>query len=218
MPRKIETRIREFFEEILFRSEEGSERFTQDSPIYPDVWFRFLEVGVNERVDLILTPHKESSSRELIQAIYETLCGASANQVNRLTSSGGMIVCELNFRELLRCLMFTNWWSCYLWDEDGRPKSDWIWLTKIIGAVVSIKTLRAAERKEDFSPHEFCQIGFDEVKKLFPDTKFPDPSSNRNAVLNTGARRNRTQICLRKRRRISHSYGRYPSIGRHFVL
>ena len=184
MPRKIEPEMRDLFEELLFHSEEGSERFTQDSPIYPDVWFRFLEVGVKERVDLIFTPHKESSSLELIQAMDKVLGQDFESQVHRLTSSGGMVVCEMNFWELLECLNFTKWWWRYLWDEEGNPKTDWIWFTKMVGAVVSIEDLRASANQDKFSFQKFCQIGLNELKEAFPNNKFPELRDSRGESAN----------------------------------
>ncbi|HEY3210238.1 MAG TPA: S8 family peptidase [Actinomycetota bacterium] len=58
-------------EEIIFRRA-PMRRYTQDSPVLPDVWFAY---GANpgEQIDLLLTPHRTSSPGEVFKFVRERL-------------------------------------------------------------------------------------------------------------------------------------------------
>ena len=67
---------REWLEELIFRGE-ASRRFTQDSPVLPDVW---LHYGVQQarsprpiRLDLLLTPHRDVTAGDLAHAVRQRL-------------------------------------------------------------------------------------------------------------------------------------------------
>lgn len=62
---------REWLEELIFEGE-ASRRFTQDSPVLPDVWIRYgmkLTRGEEPVLDLLLTPHSDSTAGALYDAI-----------------------------------------------------------------------------------------------------------------------------------------------------
>ena len=62
---------REILERLICRSM-GSHRFTQDSPILPDVWLAYgLEPG--RRQDLLLTPRAETTPGLLASELRERL-------------------------------------------------------------------------------------------------------------------------------------------------
>ncbi len=66
---------REWLEELIFGSE-TSRRFTQDTPVLPDVWIRYgmaIAAGRDEAVDLLLTPHLRSTAGELFEAVRDRL-------------------------------------------------------------------------------------------------------------------------------------------------
>ena len=65
---------RGWFEELIFRGA-AARRFTQDSPVLPDVWIRYAETYPVDAgpTDLILTPHRATSTGELAQAIRSRL-------------------------------------------------------------------------------------------------------------------------------------------------
>ena len=62
---------RDFFEELIFRSM-GSHRFTQDSPILPDVWLAY-GLEPRKRHELLLTPHSGAQPHELARKLREQL-------------------------------------------------------------------------------------------------------------------------------------------------
>jgi hypothetical protein len=113
-------------------------RFTQDSPIYPDVWTDYFE-HINSidtyRLDLILTPHRQSSSADLFKILSEGLqsFGSSPSEW-RMASNGETIVAKLTFEELIRvALPLTNWWQNYLW-KNNKHTADYKWLIELVGA------------------------------------------------------------------------------------
>jgi serine protease AprX len=66
---------REWIEELIFEGE-ASRRFTQDSPVLPDVWIRYamkLTRGEEPVLDLLLTPHASSTAGDLYLAVRERL-------------------------------------------------------------------------------------------------------------------------------------------------
>lgn len=50
----------------------GSRRFTQDSPVLPDVWFEFGD-RLTGKVDLLLNPHYEVPPGRVAQVVKERL-------------------------------------------------------------------------------------------------------------------------------------------------
>jgi hypothetical protein len=57
------TLTREFVEVLIFGSL-GSRRYTQDSPVLPDVWIRFGERPL-DRAPLLITPHRDTTAGRL---------------------------------------------------------------------------------------------------------------------------------------------------------
>ncbi|HEU4454782.1 MAG TPA: S8 family peptidase [Longimicrobium sp.] len=71
---------REWIEELIFGSE-TSRRFTQDTPVLPDVWIRYgmaIAAGRDEAVDLLLTPHLRGTAGELFEAVRDRLLAERA--------------------------------------------------------------------------------------------------------------------------------------------
>lgn len=61
----------EHVERLLLETSHGN-RFTQDSPIMPDVWLAFAE-RIDRRVDLLITPHWTTPAGELARVLREHL-------------------------------------------------------------------------------------------------------------------------------------------------
>jgi subtilisin family serine protease len=99
---------RQDFEKLLLESEQRR-RFTQDSPVFADVWIRYFEEGPNSRQDLLLEPHFRAPVATLAQAVRERL-GELAPE-HRLAYAGEYVAVELTLPELLRdVLPLSNWW------------------------------------------------------------------------------------------------------------
>lgn len=120
---------REELEELIYKKD-GPPRFTQDSPVLPDVWFEF---GTNPtaRIDLLLNPHYKASPGKVAQVIEKRLRDEQKSAVARqfpCDDQGGpdiaynqsTVVVRLCFHELIRSVLpFTPWWNKYVWTNDG---------------------------------------------------------------------------------------------------
>ncbi|MBM3748839.1 MAG: hypothetical protein FJW34_23970, partial [Acidobacteria bacterium] len=123
---------------LLF-GEGGTRRFTQDSPILPEVWLKFFETGAERPVDLLLNPCRGRSPGELRTALQEALRqhdteAASGSPGWRFRSqtwqpdqrkpmvyNESHLAAELWLDELIRCaLPLTKWWQEYVWREGKK--------------------------------------------------------------------------------------------------
>ena len=115
--------------ELLIFGTERSRRFTQDSPVMPDVWMEYGKYP-DAYVDLLLTPHSDSSAAELGQALRESLRqrgltmkrpSETPGDEARITYNESYVVAELDFDELVKvALPMTHWWSSHVWRSDTK--------------------------------------------------------------------------------------------------
>jgi len=117
-------------EDLIYR-QNGLTRFTQDSPVLPDVWFEFGQ-NPNAKIDLLLNPHFEASPGRVAQVIEQRLAveqkskAASKFKCNDRRGSDiaynqSTVVVRLCFHELIRVVLpLTPWWNKYVWTNDGR--------------------------------------------------------------------------------------------------
>jgi hypothetical protein len=113
----------ERLEELIFGTERFR-RFTQDSPVMPDVWVAY-GVDPRARQDLLLTPHVRASAPELGHALRERLGGRQMRQglpdEPRVAYNESYVAAELDFEELVKvALPLTHWWQEHVW----RTKAD----------------------------------------------------------------------------------------------
>ena len=121
---------RDQLEQLIYRNA-GPKRFTQDSPVMPDVWFEFGK-NPNGKVDLLLNPHFEASpgrvaklleDRLLIEQKSETAAkfGCDEKGGYDIAYNQSTVVVRLCFHELVRVVLpLTTWWTRYVWQESGR--------------------------------------------------------------------------------------------------
>ncbi len=130
------------------KRDDATKRFTQDSPILPEVW---LSGGVeycrdeNARVDLLLTPHREQTAGLLARAILNGLdlafttlehaaTGGDARPLNRYDDSPltkptwtvsvnqTTVAASLTFKELITCVLpLSPWWKRNVIDPEEQP-------------------------------------------------------------------------------------------------
>ncbi|WP_295711339.1 S8 family peptidase [Mucilaginibacter sp.] len=161
-------------ESLIFKRFQQTLRFTQDSPIFPDVWLAYFEQRGDlkqDRVDLILSPHKNSSASQLFTALSHNLLRQEKPEETsgwQLATSGESVVACLTFEELiLVALPMTQWWQTYLF-KNKEPTEDYYWLIRLIGAIVlsantnQTQSDNPAEILEEFE-HAFHTY-FDEFK------------------------------------------------------
>lgn len=117
-------------EDLIYR-QDGLTRFTQDSPVLPDVWFEFGK-NPNARIDLLLNPHYEASPGRVAQVIEERLAVEQKSKAaskfkcddkrgTDIAYNQSTVVVRLCFHELIRVVLpLTPWWTKYVWADDGR--------------------------------------------------------------------------------------------------
>jgi hypothetical protein len=128
---------------------ERTKRFTQDSPILPEVW---LSGGVaycgtpDARVDLLLTPHKDKTpgilSREILDALKKASNapelrprGGRYGPIDRFDDSPltkptwtvsvnqTTVAASLTFKELITCVLpLSPWWHRNVIDPRKQPQ------------------------------------------------------------------------------------------------
>src|SRR5688572_6265758 len=131
---------REQLEDLIYR-QDGLTRFTQDSPVLPDVWFEFGK-NPNSRIDLLLNPHFEASPGRVAQVVEQRL---EAEQKSKTASkfkcddqrapdiayNQSTVVVRLCFHELVRVVLpLTPWWNRYVWTDGGRSLQKFLSETK----------------------------------------------------------------------------------------
>jgi serine protease AprX len=96
------------FETLLLESAQRR-RFTQDSPVFADVWLRYFDNGPDTRQDVLLEPHRRTPAGRLAMAVRERLGGVETE--HRMAYAGEYVAVELTLRELLRdVLPLSGWW------------------------------------------------------------------------------------------------------------
>ena len=105
----------------------GEQRFTQDSPVLPEVWRSYGEEPGKPQ-DLLLTPHKDSSAADLLAALPTKRV---ARKKMGLAYNDGYVVATLDFRQLVRQVVpLSHWWSLVLPPEGGRLD---LWVKSVRG-------------------------------------------------------------------------------------
>ena len=102
----------------------GEQRFTQDSPVLPEVWLRFAEDPA-KRQDLLLTPHRDSSSAVLMSELDKRLDGESRGE-HGLAYNEGYVVAYLDFHQLVRSVVPLSEWWLHTWPGSRRALQAWL--------------------------------------------------------------------------------------------
>lgn len=108
--------------EYLIFGTERQRRFTQDSPVLPDVWLEYNQKP-GEPIDLLLTPYKGRPPSELYKKLRQRMrledeAFPGGRRPRRMTYNESYVVAELTLDEVIRvALPLTQWWVRYLWPE-----------------------------------------------------------------------------------------------------
>jgi serine protease AprX len=90
-------------------------RYTQDSPVMPDVWIAYGEGPADARVDLLLEPNRDVGAAGLAAVLLEAPETAE-RPVMKLAYNQSHVAAELTFEELVRgALPLSRWWRDNLW-------------------------------------------------------------------------------------------------------
>ena len=121
---------RERVEELIFGTERYR-RFTQDSPVLPDVWIEYSR-DPRPPLDLLLTPRRESSPAAVSRHLRERLARERSTPFwtrrhgpapvpARLAYNESYVVARLAFDELVRVVLpLSKWWQDHVWGKDRR--------------------------------------------------------------------------------------------------
>ena len=115
----------DFVQELIF-GPPGSTRFTQDSPVLPDVWHAYGR-SPTEAVDLLLAPHIKASAGKVGAAVRERLIkdrkGHKAGPSPRAVYNQFHVVAPCFFDELVRLILpMTHWWPRHV----GARRKDFL--------------------------------------------------------------------------------------------
>ena len=92
-------------------------RYTQDSPVMPDVWTAFGE-DPDGRLDLLLEPHRDAGAAALALALNDTKL-TPEKPVMKLAYNQSHVAAALTFGELVcGVLPLSKWWKQYLWPPE----------------------------------------------------------------------------------------------------
>lgn len=93
-------------------------RFTQDSPVLPEVWLGYGRAP-REPLDLLLTPHVDSSAGDLAVLLRNSLTTERKGRRRGspdIAYTQSYVVVRLYLDELVRiALPMTGWWRDYVW-------------------------------------------------------------------------------------------------------
>jgi serine protease AprX len=98
---------------------EQLKRFTQDSPVMPDVWLAYGREP-NAALDLLLEPHASATTATLAQAVLEADHSPKRAAPIRLAYNQSHVAVQLTFVQLLRSVLpLSKWWQQDLWPPEA---------------------------------------------------------------------------------------------------
>lgn len=127
----------ELIKKLIFGNR-SDRRYTQDSPVLPDVWLAFARqvsadsdarTNKQEPIDLLLTPHRASYPARVATLLQEALevergrerwrsshkSVSAANRVPDVAFNQAIVVARLYFDEVVRIVLpMSSWWNHYV--------------------------------------------------------------------------------------------------------
>ena len=89
-------------------------RYTQDSPVMPDVWMAYGR-DPDKPLDLLLEPHREAGAAGLALALQQAEATPKRPEMG-LAYNQSHVAARLRFEELIQgALPLSRWWNDYLW-------------------------------------------------------------------------------------------------------
>jgi len=88
----------------------GSQRFTQDSPVLPDVWIEYA-LRPGQAVGLLLEPSGGTSPATVYRALADKL-GEQEAKAARLAQNRTTVVADITLAQLVEIVLpLTQWWA-----------------------------------------------------------------------------------------------------------
>src|SRR5438270_13621292 len=119
---------RTLMEQLMFGAGRAR-RFTQDSPVLPDVWLQYMNEAAAEfnsdqypAVKLLLTPFREAGAGEVRRVLHQRLVadrerGHESKPLPRVIHHQTTVAATLYFEDLVRVVIpMTEWWERMLLD------------------------------------------------------------------------------------------------------
>lgn len=104
---------RQWVEAVLYGTG-NVRRFTQDSPVLPDVWLAYLEQP-DAAVDLLIEPWLETAPAGVAKALSQSLAGDGASSETRVTSNRTTVIATLTLKQVIENLLpITGWYQTEL--------------------------------------------------------------------------------------------------------
>jgi hypothetical protein len=170
-------------QELIYGAGAGR-RFTQDSPVMPDVWLAYGQT--TGPVDLLLTPHTGTSPGALAAELQARLPNSA-----RVAHSDTYVVARLSFDELISlALPLTKWWYDQIVDaDDKRPAEtflpDWLkgaergrlapqvqWLLEVVVRLLAVRVAGDDQKESEQAALKLLEKG----AKSMPRKTQVDPS------------------------------------------
>jgi serine protease AprX len=177
-------------EALIFSKFNATPRFTQDSPVYPDVWrcyFEHRKELSDFRADLILTPRYDSSAVALLKSLNGLL--KNSNPVTdkySLATNGDSVVARLTLDELVSLtLPMTNWWRKYFLNPKKQFDEHRKWMRQLLGAIYTASLENNEQVDNELLDWEAVfsenyKSNFSGIENIFPSGKPVLWSVNRN--------------------------------------
>ena len=105
---------RAWLEELIF-SGEAPRRFTQDSPVLPDVWLAYAEAAKEgDAKDLLITPYRDAPPGKIVKVIREGIHLGEQDEehVYDIAHNEAVVAVRLAFAQLIKVtLALSPWWK-----------------------------------------------------------------------------------------------------------
>jgi serine protease AprX len=118
IPKELKEISDQTWSDVIFKTF-GHQRFTQDSPIMPDVWLAYAKADRDVPIDIILTPHAGHAPGQIALLLEERLthfnaADAGSDKIREkalIAYSRSSVVAKVTFAELLKVVIpMTSWW------------------------------------------------------------------------------------------------------------
>ena len=170
-------------QELIYGAGAGR-RFTQDSPVMPDVWLAYGQT--TGPVDLLLTPHTGTSPGALAAELQARLPNSA-----RVAHSDTYVVAKLSFEDLIsHALPLTKWWHDQIVDADDKRADetflpDWLkgaergklapqvqWLLEVVVRLLAVRVTKVDQKESEQAAVTLLGKG----ARNMPRKTQPDPS------------------------------------------